>query len=268
VKKVVKAFLVLFLVSLCSLSYSQFVRIANRAIIAGYVFDEENSDPLSYVNVYVKKTRKGTITDATGYFLLSAHVGDTLTFSSLGYHNKYVAIDDTISNYEEKPLIVFLDAKVFELKSVDVVALRKYEQFKYDFTNLELPDDDYVYAQNNFPFKPKDIDYYSRVGNPGFGLVVSPITALYNKFSKEGKEKAKLEELQNQMLLEEVIDAKINPELIMKITGLSHTETNVFLKWCNLSPEFIMRMSEYELISLISHRYLEYASIKKRNNKF
>lgn len=264
VKKIIKVFFILIFISTISCaSYCQFVKIANRVIVAGYVFDDKTSEPLPYVNVYVKKTRIGTITDNDGYFLLSAHIKDTLTFSSLGYDNKYVVLNDTVSD-NEKPLIVFMDTKIFELKSVDVIALRRYKQFEYELTNMQLPDDDYTYAQNNFPFRPKDIDYYSRAGASGFGMVFHPISALYNMFSKEGKESQKLYELQQQDFLNKSIDDKLNIPLVMKITGLNHIETNTFIQWCNLSPEFILKMSEYELISYISYRYQEYLLYNKK----
>ncbi len=238
---------------------AQFVRIADRVIVAGYVFEESTGEPLPYVNVYVKKSRIGTITDTSGYFLLSASINDTIIFSSLGYDKKYVILTDSATD-NNKPLVVFMDSKIYELKSVEVIALRKYKQLEYEITNMRLPDDDYIYAANNFPFRPADIDYYTRSSTPmsGIGIIFSPITALYDMFSKEGKEKQKLAELQEKDYLNTLIDEKISTALVMKITGLDQEETNMFINWCNFSPDFIMKLTEYDFISVIAYKYKQY----------
>lgn len=228
--------------------------MTDRVIIAGYVFEESSGEPLPYVNVYVKRTRSGTITDTAGYFMLNAKMNDTLTFSSLGYDRKYVVINDSATD-NMKPLIVFLDTKIYELNSIDIIALKKYKQLEYELTNMRLPDDDYTYAARNFPFRPKDLDYYTRVNAPGFGLVFSPISALYDMFSKEGKERRKLEEIQQQDDLYNAIEQKVSKKLIMDITGLSQEEANLFIEWCNFSPDFIMKLTEYDLISVIVYKY-------------
>lgn len=243
------------------ISVGQFVRIADRVIVAGYVFDESSSQSLPFVNVYVKSTRIGTITDTAGFFLLTAHFGDTLTISCLGYFNKYVVLTDSTAD-NTKPLIVFLDTRVYELKSVDIIALRRYKQFEHDFTNMKLPEDDYTYASRNFPFKPKDIDFYTRNDMSVAGFVFHPITAMYDLFSKEGKERRKLQELKDKDAQEEFLYERVNIDLIMKITKTTREETNLFLKWCNLSVDFISSLSEYELAKFITQKYDQYLLTK------
>lgn len=236
---------------------AQFIKMADRVIVAGFVFEESTGEALAYVNVFIKKTRRGTITDTTGYFILSARINDTLTFSSLGYDRKYVVLTDTAAD-NMKPLIVFLDTRIYEINSIDIIALKKYKQLEYEITNMRLPSDDYVNAARNFPFRPADIDYYSRVNAPGFGLVFSPISALYDMFSKEGKERQKLEELQQADRLNRIIEEKLNPELIMNITRMSREEVNIFIDWCNFSQGFVARLTEYDLISVIVYKHKQY----------
>ncbi len=264
-KKKLTILLLLTAISLSAqYSFAQFVRIAERVIVAGYVFEESNGEPLAYVNVYVKKSRSGTITDTSGYFLLNASLNDTIIFSSLGYDKKYVILTDSATE-NNKPLIVFMDTKIYEINSVEVIALRKYKQLEYEITNMRLPDNDYTYAANNFPFRPPDIDYYTRSSTPvsGIGIVFSPITALYDMFSKEGKEKQKLAELQEKDYLNSILDEKISTALIMKITGMTQEETNIFIQWCNFTPEFVMKLTEYDLVSVIAHKHKQYQAIKR-----
>ncbi|MDD3859477.1 MAG: carboxypeptidase-like regulatory domain-containing protein [Bacteroidales bacterium] len=244
---------------------AQFLRIADRVIIAGYVFEESNGLPLPYVNVYVKKTRNGTITDTSGYFLLTANINDTIVFSSLGFDKKYVGVSEEDAE-NSKPLIVFLDTKIYELKSVEIIALKRYKQLEYEITNMKLPENEYTYAIANFPCRPSDIDYYTRSSTPvsGLGIVFSPITALYDMFSKEGKEKQKLLELQEKDYLNSIIESKISIALVMKITGLNQEECKVFLNWCNFSSDFLLKLTEYDLISVIAFKFKQY---KTQDNK-
>lgn len=237
----------------------QYVRLADRVIVAGYVFEESTGEPLSYVNVYVKKSRSGTITDPNGYFILKTGINDTIIFSSLGYDKRYVTITDSAAN-NDKPLIVFLDTRIYELRSVEIIALRRYKQLEYEITNMKLPEDDYTNATNNFPFRPANIDYYTRGSTPvdGIGIIFSPITALYDAFSKEGKEKQKLAEIQKKDYFNTLLEEKISSAIIIKITGMSQEETNIFLEWCNFSPEFIVKLTEYDLISVIVYKHKQY----------
>ena len=260
------ALIILIVLLMCNSAKSQFIKMTDIVIVAGYVFEETNGEPLPYVNVYVKRTRIGTITDSEGYFMIKANVNDTLTFSSLGYDRKYVVINDSAAD-NSKPLIVFLDTRIYELGSVDIIALKRYKQLEYEITNMRLPDDDYTYAMRNFPIRPSDIDYYTRINAPGFGLVFSPITALYDMFSKEGKERRKLEEIQERDKLYDAIEEKISVEIVMKITGLSKEETNVFLEWCKFSPDFIKRISEYDLVSVIIYKYGLYQKINSSSDR-
>lgn len=59
--------------------------------VKGLVVDSVTSEPLSYVNVTSKITRKGVLTDANGYFSIPvASSGDSITISSLGYKTMHI----------------------------------------------------------------------------------------------------------------------------------------------------------------------------------
>lgn len=67
------------LLLVCSVAFSQNV--------SGTVTDAESGETLSGVNVIVKGTTSGTLTDSEGsYELLVPSLQDTLVFSFIGYH--------------------------------------------------------------------------------------------------------------------------------------------------------------------------------------
>lgn len=234
----------------------------NRVAIAGYVLDAEDSSPMMYANIYVKHTRKGTITDPMGYFFLVANIGDTIIFSSLGYEKLSVIASDSLGDIN-RPAIVKMQRTVYELSPVNIIALKRYQQFKYEIINMDPPTEEIINARKNFPLKPPDIDYYSRYGGPDHGFVLSPISALYDMFSKEGKERRKLEELEASYELNFQISEKLNPQMVSRITGLNLTDAENFIEWMNLPNSFIINANEYQLIEVIIARYSHYKTTKR-----
>lgn len=68
---------------------------ADQKKVQGTVLDE-NKEPVIGVNVLIKGTSTGTITDIDGHFYLDAHKGETLLFSYIGYLSKEVRVDGSI----------------------------------------------------------------------------------------------------------------------------------------------------------------------------
>jgi hypothetical protein len=54
---------------------------------------------------------------------------------------------------------------------------------------------------------------------------------------------------------------KVSIEMVMRITGMSKKDTNIFLDWCRFSPEFISNLTEYDLISVIVYKFKQYQNI-------
>ena len=245
----------------CNFSFSQFIKMDDRVIIAGYVLDEETGKPLIFTNISIRHRREGTISDTAGYFALSAKMYDTIRFSMLGYERKHVVIDEKAVDRTE-PLIVKMKTEAYMLPTVDIFEWR-YNQLKYEVTTMNLPDDDYVYAQQNFPAKQKAINFYNNTPTTGAGLTFSPITALYEAFSKEGKERKKLAELQQKDHVSQLIEERITTVQIMELTGFTELETSRFLDWCDFSAEFINSMNAYNFIMVVKHKAEQYKKLNR-----
>ncbi len=78
--------LVLFLALTCSLTYAQ------KSQITGTVQDEQSGDVLPGVNVLIKGTAQGTVTDSDGKYTIAADENETLVFSFVGYANKEIIV--------------------------------------------------------------------------------------------------------------------------------------------------------------------------------
>lgn len=81
---------ILLLISVFSCPISS---LAQQHTITGRVTDLENNDALPGVNILVKGTNHGTVSDVDGTYTLTANHDDTLVFSSIGYITEEIAIN-------------------------------------------------------------------------------------------------------------------------------------------------------------------------------
>jgi len=85
------------------------VEVTLRAI-TGRVVDAETNEALIGVNVLVKGTTSGGITDIDGNYSVTAEAGDILTFSYLGYESiEYRVNNQAVINVELEPDAAQLD---------------------------------------------------------------------------------------------------------------------------------------------------------------
>lgn len=104
---------VLFLLSLCLLITSNLMA---QQVVTGKVFDE-NNQPLLGVNVIIKGTLEGTVTNMDGEFTITAPSDATLVVSFIGYIDEEVAINGQTN------LEVTLLPDLLSLQEVVVTAL-------------------------------------------------------------------------------------------------------------------------------------------------
>lgn len=72
-----------------------FGALAQQRVITGTVLSGEDGLGLPGVNVLVKETSRGTITDLDGKYSISANVGETLVFSFVGYLSQEYSVGES-----------------------------------------------------------------------------------------------------------------------------------------------------------------------------
>jgi len=109
-----------------------FFSVSNSQIIRGTILDKTNNNNISFASIYINGSYVGTNSDQNGYFELALTNSHSLplTISALGYYSV------TLTEYStDKPLVVFLTPKVFEMKQVVVEARSLAKERK---NNLKL----------------------------------------------------------------------------------------------------------------------------------
>jgi len=115
---------------------------------SGVVVNSQNLDPVSYCNIMINKTRRGTISDFNGYFSFVALKNDTIRFSAIGFKENSFIIPDTITQ-RRYSLIHVMDTDTILLAPTIIYPWPTEEAFKQAFINLDIPDDDYEIAKKN-----------------------------------------------------------------------------------------------------------------------
>ena len=131
--------------------------------IAGVVLDDENLQPIPYVNISVRGTYRGASADANGFFTLVTLAGDLLEFSSIGFRSVIVKIPDSIES-DRYTVYQSLQKDTLELPLTVIYPWPTREKFREAFLNLNVPDDDFEIARKNVILSDlRDRARYSRM---------------------------------------------------------------------------------------------------------
>ncbi len=202
--------------------------------IAGKVFDKENSKlPLTRLMIINKRTNHGSFADADGKFSFSVFPSDTIVFSAIGFKVRSICFKDSLSagntNFQ-----IALSKLYFDLKEVSVFANRSLNEIQNDIDKLGVDKS------------------YSTSGANAFE---SPITALYERFSKFEKSKRKVAEWENEDLKRDVLRDLFHLYVKYDLIDLKDDEFDAFIKYLNLNDEFIKNASQFELVMAIKGKY-------------
>jgi hypothetical protein len=214
--------------------------------------------PVQFAHIINRNTGHGNISDTLGFFNIRVHLADIIHISAIGYYGHSFRITDSLLVTSRIPNIE-LTSRSYPIDQVNVYLLGSYEQFKYKVLGLKLPEPKIKIN----PAFLKDIemaaDTLDSIEPISLG---SPITAIYNLLSKEGKSMRRLAELQKQEALERKLYPKYNRNLVGHISGLEGIELNEFMIFCNFDPGFLLEATDYQIAVAILRRLEDWKRIR------
>jgi hypothetical protein len=246
--------------------FSQIFATEKSYSVQGFITNK-SGNTIENVHVVNISMNKGTTTNMEGQFNMGANLGDTIRFTCVGYlPAKYY-----VPHYSESPVIplhVIMSIDTVQISGVniypwpsDAYALKK-AILAMDNQTPEQPD----LKLNDFSYKPEGLPHGALKPNipgmadPGLTYTIpGPITALYDAFSKTGKSKRKLSSLENADQQKVIAARRYNAEVVRRVTAFtSDKEIQDFMLFCNLTIDFIVSSSEYELYTAIHNCLLAY----------
>ncbi len=210
--------------------------------VTGFTLSRDSLQPVMYATVVNQRSSMGTITAENGYFTISALQGDTIAFTAIGYTPLSYVVPAKVPL--PKTLKVILTPRTYELSEV-LVGPYSEEQLKKDILALKIPEE--KGPQINLPaiVQPglsEDVIF------TGSGVAVQgPISALYNKFSRRGKELREITALRSSDEKKRVYQAKMNRDFVARVTGLKNEALEEFLSYCHPAENFVLTANEYDL---------------------
>ncbi len=202
--------------------------------ISGNVFDSENKGlPLTRLMIINKRTNNGVFADAEGKFTLSINSTDTIIFSAIGFKVRSICFKDSLANGHSN-FGIALQKLQFELNEISVFANRSLNEIQNDIDKLGV--------RKSYSLE-------------GVDAISSPITALYERFSKFEKSKRKVAEWENEDLKRDILKELFRLYVKNDVIDLKDEEFDSFIKYLNLSDEFIQNATQFELVMAIKGKY-------------
>ena len=220
---------------------------AQVKLISAKIISNEDSSVIIGAHIVNMNTFNATNSYSDGTFLMPFTQGDTLRLSHISFKDKFIytgklLIPDAIE------ITIFMEKAFVILDTASISMYRSKKEFAEEFANKEIESE----SESVFKYEgPQDLEDVDTDLNAHVSLG-SPITFLYNKFSKEAKEKKRHQKAKVQTQREETIKARYNIEVIKKVTGItSDVEAETFMKNCPLEDDYVFRSTDYDIVKSI-----------------
>ncbi len=203
-----------------------------QQLLKGIVVEGDSNSVMPFVYLINKTTGNGTMSDNSGKFYLNVNTNDTIISSFVGFVRLKIPVSKLKTNADGDVKIV-MRKMAYSLKPVTV---------------------------STFKFKPYERQHMEKVIKDSrmrpIDALQSPITALYNAFSRRGREMRKLSKIFEDIFEEEQVQKKLSPEILRKLTGDDNLNYEAFRKYCYpLTNYYIINHDGYDLYYKVMQCY-------------
>lgn len=224
----------------------------------GRILDSLTRQPLAFTHIINTNRNTATICDTLGYFFIRVRVKDTLHMSNIGYAPVEIVVSDSLRELD-RVTDFLLQSISYSIREVMINPLGSYANFRNRVIHLELPPSEFEIHPSVLADIELGIDTLDMMPVPA----MSPITALYNWLSREGRSRRKLAELIEQERFEKEIAYKYSPLIVSGITGYTGMELNVFMDFCNFHKKFLREADQYDIRDAVLEKQKIYEAQKE-----
>jgi len=211
--------------------------------VTGTVYDPGNKGTIPNLMVVNKRTQQGYFGNNSGYFEVEIRKEDTLIIAATGFTTIKISFRDSTDRELYKVKIPLKKLEI-QLKQVEIFTKRDLEEIQKDIETLGYNEEDYML---------NGVDAFS-----------SPITALYQAFSRREKNKRMVAEMRNndrrRDLLKELFRKYVDADIIQ----LNNDDFDDFVDFCGVSDSFLKNSTQYDFIMYIKKKFEVYKMV--RNN--
>lgn len=179
-----------------------------------------------------RRTGQGVFGQPNGTFSIYVNNGDTVALSVKNYLLiKTIVVADSNCQYKHT---YYLERKFSELPEVSVRPLKSLEQIKEERQELALRETRTV---------------------TGVDIFQSPITALYQTFSKKEQNKRWIAEQEYHDDQRRIVKELLRNYVAYDIIDLTEEQFDQFISFLNINEDFLKTATEMELITFIQDKY-------------
>lgn len=203
--------------------------------IKGYIMSIDSSKTVPLANFTNMRSGQKFIANRNGFFRVNVTITDSISISAIGYEPVLLVGKDVIPENIEDTIAIYLRPKAYQLRDVTII----YSDKRRDSI-----------AQLAAEFLSKDplMNNYDRVLNRNQGGLMNPLTALWNEYSKEGRDMRKFEEFVRHAEMLKQVNSRYNKKAIKRATGIDDEHLDDYILFCKMNKAFVLTASDYDLI--------------------
>jgi hypothetical protein len=212
----------------------------DKVLFTGKVVDTLR--PQNFYNLMIvnRRTGQGVFGQPNGTFSVYVNNGDSLSISVREYPLvKLVVKADSNCQFLKT---IFIEPKPQEVREVVVRPLKSLEQIREEREALAMRETRMV---------------------TGIEMLQSPITALYQAFSKKEQNKRWISEQNYKDDQRRVVKELLRTYIAYDIIELDEEEFDNFIAFLNVNEDFLKTATEMELITFIKDKYEHFRDMKK-----
>jgi hypothetical protein len=202
--------------------------------VEGMVTDKNTGRPLQYAFVIVNRTQNGVFCDNQGGFSITVRADDTLLISQTGYLIEKVFLADSAGKNPVR-LAIRLEMKPVQLRTFTVKAPKTFEQILQELEQEER----------------KKAGVQTSIAD----AVSSPITYLYQQFSRQEQSRRKIAELRSENARQSLFRELFTKYMLAHIIALEENEMDDFMAFSRIGDVYRKFDTEYDLVVFIREQY-------------
>lgn len=216
-----------------------FSQKCERVFLSGRVIDTTQNQVFYNLMVVNSTSGRGVFGQPDGSFSVYAFNNDSITLSVKGYAMYAFRIKGD-SNCQMK-VIGVLDHKAVKFDEVVVRPLKTLQQIKEERASLSMRETRQV---------------------TGIEVMQSPITALYQAFSKKERAKQWIAKMEYKDDQRKVIKELLRLYTSYDVLALDEDDFDHFIDFLNINENFLKTASEMELVTFIKDKYEHYRRMR------
>jgi hypothetical protein len=187
-----------------------------------------------------RRMRGGTFGNVDGSFTVTALRTDTLLIGAGGYVTRTIALAEYDTS-ELSSIRVVLRPWEIQLRPVTILPERTLKQIQEDIAKLGYKESDYR--------------------TTGINALESPITFLYQEFSRRERSKRAVAELRNEDRKRELLRELLHKYVEYEIINLGNDSFDDFIDFCAVPDDVIKGLSQYDFLVYVQKKYELYSSL-------